>query len=296
MIGRLGLVKCPIKRLYSPHMFATMEPKRGSVARFAVGLLESGLAKLCDAIVVVSREEFDHALQLGIRPSKLRLIPNGTAAPDSSPDLPEREGLRQHWGILNDEVCIGFVGRLVPQKSPITALRSFAALLARRAAPAKLVMIGDGPLASACRKACAELAIESHVVWLGECDAKTLMHAFDVLALTSTSEGHPIVVLEALARGLPIVATAVGGIADTVQEGVNGFVAPVNGVQEIADALEVLVNNSALRERMGQASLARSAHFSIDQMVEQTIAVYQQVISGTQSGHAAEEKAVAAAR
>jgi glycosyltransferase involved in cell wall biosynthesis len=134
------------------------------------------------------------------------------------------------------------------------------------------------------------------VDWLGERDAKTLMHAFDILALTSDSEGHSMVVLEAMARGLPIVATAVGGVSETVRHGINGFVAPVRGVREIATALETLAGDQALRSRMGRASLELVRNFSLDRMVDQTAALYAQVVSGAWKGDAPVEMKLAAMR
>ena len=157
-------------------------------------------------------------------------------------------------------------------------------------------MIGEGPLESSLHRLAAELNIAEDIRWLGACDARPLMGAFDMLALTSESEGHPLVVLEAMARGLPIVATRVGGISDTVQHGVNGFIAPVRGVSEIAAALETLVNNPVLRERMGEASLARSRKFSVDRMVDQTVAFYEQVISGACTASVPSELKAAALR
>ncbi len=294
LIGRLGLIGEPIKRLYTPHMFFTAGADRGEIVKRSGAILEAALSRLCDGVIAVSREEFRHAVELGIPPSKIYLIPNGVAL-DGAIHTRGRAELRAEWGLKGGESCIGFVGRMVPQKSPETMLRSFAALTDLCRMQAKLVMIGDGTLTIPCRRLAAQIGIEARVVWLGERDAKTLMHAFDVLALTSTSEGHPIVVLEALARGLPIVATAVGGIADTVRPGVNGFVAPVNGAGEIAAALEVLIDNPPLRARMGQASRALSRDFSVDRMVDRTIAVYEQVIFGAWNGHAAPDKEVAAA-
>jgi glycosyltransferase involved in cell wall biosynthesis len=158
------------------------------------------------------------------------------------------------------------------------------------------VVIGDGPLGGSLRSLTKELDIEHRVTWLGMCDARPLMSAFDVLALTSESEGHPLVVLEAMARGLPIVATAVGGISETVQDRVNGFVTPIGSVSEIATALELLVNDSVLREQMGQVSLTLSRKFSIDRMVDQTILLYEQVISGARTVPVSPDLKVAALR
>ena len=101
------------------------------------------------------------------------------------------------------------------------------------------------------------------------------------IALTSDSEGHPLVVLEAMACGLPIVATAVGGVPETVQHGVNGFITTVRGVSEIAAALETLVRDPEMRKRMGEASRAIVQDFSIDRMVDRTVAFYEEILSGS---------------
>jgi glycosyltransferase involved in cell wall biosynthesis len=147
-------------------------------------------------------------------------------------------------------------------------------------------MVGDGPLATSLRGRAADLGLGDEAIWLGARDARPLMAGFDVLALTSKSEGHPLVVLEAMARGLPIVATGVGGIADTVQSGVNGFIAPLGDAGAIAEALEKLASNPALRARMGEASRAISRNFSIDQMVERTLAFYEEIVTGVFAGEA----------
>jgi glycosyltransferase involved in cell wall biosynthesis len=286
LIGRIGLVGDPIKRLYTPHGFFAADPNHGGALRQSGALLEGGLSKLCDGVIAVSREEYRYAIELGISPGKLCLIPNGVAL-DPGSQARTRAELRTAWGISANEVCIGFVGRLVPQKSPETMLRSFAALPKPCRLQAKLVMIGDGTLVGACRRLATQLGIEARVVWLGEQDAKTLMHAFDVLALSSDAEGHSIAILEALARGLPIVATAVGGVAETVRPGENGFVTPVRGVPKIAAALEMLVRDAELRERMGRASRVIARDFSVDRMVDRTLALYEQVITGVRASRTA---------
>ena len=280
LIARVGLVGNSVKRLYTPHGFLSMDPARGRrMARLAGGL-ERALATLCAGVVVVSREEYSHAVELGISADKLRLIPNGVAPPRRD-DLEEQRSIcRRDWGLGGDDVCIGFVGRLAPVKAPDVMLHSFAAFRERSRVRSRLVMIGDGPLATSLRGVAAELGLSNEVIWLGAQDARPLMRGFDILALSSKSEGHPLVVLEAMARGLPIVATSVGGIADTVQSGVNGFIAPPGDAGGIADALEKLASDLALRARMGEASRAISCHFSADRMVERTLAVYEEIAMG----------------
>jgi len=120
------------------------------------------------------------------------------------------------------------------------------------------------------------------------------MPGFDIFALTSKSEGHPLVVLEAMARGLPIVATSVGGIADTVQSGVNGFIAPVGDKEAIANALHKLADDPALRARMSHASRTLSQHFSADRAVEQTLVFYQEILEDVFTGRTASLSKLAA--
>jgi glycosyltransferase involved in cell wall biosynthesis len=282
----LGLIGRSVKRLYTPHGFLSMDPARGRVMARVAGGLERILAALCAGVVVVSREEYLHAVGLGISPSKLRLIPNGVALPHSGGLEKQRSVCRGDWGLREDHVCIGFVGRFTAVKAPDLMLHSFAAFRKRSQVPSRLVMVGDGPLATSLRGLAAELGLGGKVIWLGAQDARPLMPGFDVLALTSKSEGHPLVVLEAMARGLPIVATGVGGIADTVQSGVNGFIAPLGDAGAIAEALEKLASNPSLRARMGEASRAISRNFSIDQMVERTLAFYEEIVTGVFAGEA----------
>jgi glycosyltransferase involved in cell wall biosynthesis len=293
LVGRLALLGHDVKRLYTPHAFFTMQLVKASLTKWAVARLEEGLSRMCDRVIVVSAEEQSHALEIGIPAAKLSLIPNGVSLDQPRLSTSDRTALRRKWGLRDTEVCIGFVGRMASQKSPQTLLRSFAALLQRTAVPVRLVMIGDGPLENSLRQLAAELNVDKRISWLGACDARPLMGAFDMFALSSESEGHSIAVLEAMAQGLPIVATRVGGISETVQHGVNGLIAPIRGVQEIATALETLVEDPALRERMGQASLALSQNFSLDRMVDQTIALYAQVTSGGNAAVASDLKVAA---
>jgi glycosyltransferase involved in cell wall biosynthesis len=293
-LGRAGLAGNSVKRLYTPHGFLSMDPAVGRVTARIAGTLERTLAGLGTGVLVVSREEHAHAVAIGISRAKLRFIPNGVAPPPAGDIATQRSACRREWGLRADEVCSGFAGRFTPVKAPEVMLDSFAAFLRRSRAPARLAMVGDGPLAASLRRQAAALGITSHVIWLGAQDARPLMPGFDILALTSKSEGHPLVVLEAMARGLPIVATRVGGIADTIEADVNGFIAPVGDREAIAGALDELARDSALRARMGEASRAVSLHFSADRMVEQTLAFYRDIVSGVFAGSAASSLKMAA--
>lgn len=294
LIGRAGLIGLSVKRLYTPHGFLSMDPAAGWVtARIASGL-EKVLAKFAAGVAVVSREEYAHAVEIGIPRGKLCLIPNGVVPPSMDDVETQRSSWRRDWGLEEGQVCIGFAGRFAPVKAPEVMLDSFAAFRRRSRVPARLVMIGDGPLAASLRRQAANLNLEGDILWLGARDARPLMPAFDIFALTSKSEGHPLVVLEAMTRGLPIVATRVGGIADTVQSGVNGFIAPVGDQEAIGNALKELAEDRALRTRMGQASRTLSCHFSADRTVEQTLIFYQEIVADVFTGRTASLSELAA--
>jgi len=294
LIGRAGLIGHSVKRLYTPHGFLSMDPAGGRVTARIAGGLEKVLAKFAAGVAVVSREEYTHAVAIGIPPAKLCLIPNGVVPAPAGEVENRRSSCRRDWGLEEGDACIGFAGRFTPVKAPEVMLDSFAAFRRRSRVPARLVMIGDGPLAPSLRRQAANLNLEGEVLWLGARDARPLIPGFDIFALTSKSEGHPLVVLEAMTCGLPIVATGVGGIADTVQAGVNGFIAPVGDTETIAHALTKLADDRALRTRMGQASRTLSSNFSADRMAEQTLVFYQEIVADVFAGKTASLSKLAA--
>ena len=294
LIGRAGLIGLSVKRLYTPHGFLSMDPAAGRLTAQIASGLENVLAKFSAGVAVVSREEYAQAVEIGIPRDKLCLIPNGVILSPIDDLEHQRSACRREWGLDETDVCIGFAGRFTPVKAPDVMLESFAAFRRWSRVPARLVMIGDGPLAASLRRQAANLSVEGEILWLGARDARPLMPGFDIFALTSKSEGHPLVVLEAMTRGLPIVATGVGGIADTVQSGVNGFIAPVGDREAIGIALKKLADDCALRTSMGQASRALSRHFSADRMVEQTLVFYREIVGDVFAGRTASLSKLAA--
>lgn len=104
------------------------------------------------------------------------------------------------------------------------------------------------------------------------------MRAFDIFALSSDYEGFPYVLLEAMAEGLPLVATRVGGTELAIREGENGFVVPIGDIQGFAQSLDLLLSDTALRRRMGENSRIWVQQFTVDKMVEATLALYKELL------------------
>lgn len=256
---------------YTPHCIYTMNPDLGRPARAVARAIEVTLARRTDALIAVSPDEGEHVRGLGLRADRVNVVPNGVAPLES-----DRGGLRRALGFAADELVVGFVGRLCAQKDPGLLLEAFARLRGDHPR-ARLAMVGDGPLRHALHRRGARLELGDRVRWLGARPAAAVMPAFDVLALPSRYEGLPYVLLEALAAGLPIVATDVGGVRLAVEEGENGYVVPCGVADRFADALASLLADPARRERAGRAARARAPRFSIAEMVARTEAIYRRL-------------------
>jgi glycosyltransferase involved in cell wall biosynthesis len=216
---------------------------------------------------------------LGVEQRKLQTIYYGIDAArfGQSPRAPAA-CLRKQWGIAAEELAIGFVGRLVPQKDIGTLIRGFA-LFAATFAEAKLVIVGSGPLNEELRRSADELGISGRIVWAGfRDDIVTVMSAFDIFALTSIYEGFGLVLLEAMASRLPVVATRAGAVAEVVADGETGILAGPRRPEEVAAAFHKL-RDGRLRTRFGEAGRARVLReFTLNKMWQQTDALYARCV------------------
>ena len=188
--------------------------------------LRRAAARLAAAFVAVSDTTAHQAGdQHDVAPGKLRTIPNGIQLDRYRPDPEARAAARVELG-LGDAWVVGTVGRLDESKNQSMLVRAMAPILSSRV---RLVIIGDGDSRPAVEAAIAALPEPRWAVMTGRrMDVPRLVHAFDVFALPSKSEGLPLVVPEAMAASLPIVATRVGGLPGVVEDGVTGVLTPVD--------------------------------------------------------------------
>jgi glycosyltransferase involved in cell wall biosynthesis len=276
--ARLASLGLPGVRLYTPNAFVTTDPRLSSAQRLFYAVIERLLIHTGHGLIAVSREEYEHARLLGWPRTGLFLVPNGT---DVSPMMSRCEA-RRRFGLPEDAIIVGFVGRMVPQKDPETLVRAF--LAARRASDrARLVIVGDGPLQEPARRLAETMGGNGHIHWLGVHDGPEVMPAFDLLALSSRYEGMPYVLIEGMTRSLPIVTTDVGGAGTLVEDGTNGFVVPRDRLDLFAAAMEQLISNEGLRERMGTASKARAPMFSASAMVDGVLTAYTATLAAAGS-------------
>ena len=187
--------------------------------------------------------------------------------------------LRAELKMAADAQLLGMACRLVEQKGIPYALEAMRRI--RSDFPrAHLVIAGDGEQASELRRLASRLGIADRVHWLGwRADAADLMAALDVFLLPSLREGFGLVLLEAMSRRLPIVASHVGAIPEIVIDGETGILVEPRNVDQLAKAMTRLLNDRALRKYMGLLGAARlEEHFSVERMVDGTVAVYEKVL------------------
>ncbi len=216
------------------------------------------------------------ARETGFAQGRIRTIPNGVDL--SRFGQIERGPARHALGLPMDARVALTVGRLVPVKDQMTLLESVA-LLRRDAIAATLVLAGEGPLRSALVERTVTLGIDECVRFVGHrSDVELAFAAADVFVLSSASEGLSNTILEAMASGLPVVATHVGGADELVQEGVTGLLVPPHSPRDLARALALLLGNATMRRAMGVAGRARAeSEFSLEGMVRRYEALYLEV-------------------
>jgi glycosyltransferase involved in cell wall biosynthesis len=268
-IARLAAVgKHRVRAFYTLHGLIMMDPCLAKWKSLMYLTIERVLALRTERIIAVSPEETRAAKKL-LGESRIVMVPNGLGPMDLTP----RGKARRDMNVDDDALVIGFVGRLVEQKAPHILFEAFARC-AKANPHARLAMVGDGPLNADLRQQANELGIADKVIWLGERDARGVLAGFDVFALSSRKEGLPYVVLEAMAAGLPVVATASAGVEILVSPGINGEVVPKDDAIAFGRALTKLATDPQFLVRCGDASLRLSRKFTIDAMVEGTLAAY----------------------
>ena len=189
----------------------------------------------------------------------------------------DRDVVRAELGIGLDEIVVGTAANFRPQKDYPNLLQA-ARLLTDRGVQVRFVAVGQGPQEAETRKLRDDLGLADEVILTGfRDDAIRVMGACDVFTLASQWEGLPVALMEALALGLPVVATNVGGIAEEMHDGVDSLLVRPRNPVALADALERAISDRALRERLATASVARAGDFDVDRAVERIEAVYTEL-------------------
>jgi glycosyltransferase involved in cell wall biosynthesis len=289
-LGILGLVRAlaetrpQVMQLHDPHgVSAGLVARRlaGSRARiiatrrvdFRLRSLPSRLKyRACHRVIAVSRAIADRLRDDGVDPAQVRLVYEGV------PDRPPIDGGKAALaalGVPDGSLVVGIVAALTGHKDHATLIDA-AALLRERLPRAVVVIAGEGELRAALETQARALGLDRGVVFAGfRTDLDRLMPAFDVFCLSSHMEGLGTSLLDAMAFGRPVVATAAGGIPEAVADGQTGLLVPPRDPRALADALQAVLTNEDRARTLGEAGRARFlARFSAAHMVEETLSTY----------------------
>jgi glycosyltransferase involved in cell wall biosynthesis len=243
---------------------------RGLRTRFLYGHLLRRVAAISPAVA-------QRLSDAGVDPARVRLIWSAVDPAALEPSAP-RESLRAALGAEPDAPCVLVAANLVARKGVDVLLAAFAELAPRMRCT--LWIAGDGPERGALEADTARRGLRDRVRFLGRrSDVPDLLEACDVFALPSRAEGLGVAALEAMVRARPVVASAVGGLAETVIPDETGLLVPPGDAAALAGALERLVRDRALAQRLGAAGAKRVAErFLAEQMVAAYEALYREIL------------------
>jgi glycosyltransferase involved in cell wall biosynthesis len=212
---------------------------------------------------------------------KIQLILNGVDINKYSPPA-DIKAIRNSLSIPLEAFVVGFVGRLDPVKDISTLLKAFSTVEQLLTSPVCLLIVGGGNQLTDLKRAVEELGISKSVIFKGEMqNIPEIMQCMDLFALTSISEGMPMTLLEAMATGLPTVATRVGGVPDLIKDNENGYLADVKDSDAVAKIICSYAQNPEMRKIHGHnARMTAVSEYSISTMVSQYDIMYKSLISG----------------
>jgi glycosyltransferase involved in cell wall biosynthesis len=238
---------------------------------------DRALARRCRFVVVNSEGVRDFYVQRGAPSELVRVIPNAVAMP--SPPGTTRQQLLAELELPEHSRLIGLVGRLWPQKRVKDAIWA-ADLLKVIRDDVHLLIVGDGPQRDRLRRFRDQVCIRGKVHFLGERgDVPRLLPHFDVLWSTSGYEGQSNAILEAMAAGVPVVATDIPGTRELVVPGVTGYLLPVGDRAAFAKYTERLLNDAALAGQLSAAARQRvESEFSVAKMIERHAGLYRELV------------------
>ncbi|MGY1831682.1 glycosyltransferase [Geodermatophilus sp. SYSU D01180] len=229
-------------------------------------------ARRLDAVVGVSEGSARRLERfVGLPRGAARVVRNGVPEPGTGRPVAAPPG----------RLVVGAVGRLDPQKGFDVLVRAVAGL-----PDLHLALVGDGPERAALETLVTELGLQERVTMTGwSNEVPALLPSFDVLAVPSRWEGLPLVVLEAMLAGIPVVATPVGGVPDAVRHEQTGLLVPVDDAAELTAALDRLITDPSLRRRLAAAAADDARrHFTVEAMVRSYVALHAELLGRRADG------------
>ena len=272
IIGWLASTGLRIPQVMHIHVTSDWLESRAVRHRIRRWMTRLALGRRGVRMVAVSDAVRRHwALGLGVEPDRIRVVRNGIDVIRYQPSERSRESLIP---------VIGVAARLAPMKG-IEHLLDALGVLAEQGVAFQLKIAGTGNLRNPLEERCARTGIGERTEFLGHVDdMPSFYRSIDLYVLPSVStEGLPLGVLEAMASGIPVVATTVGGTPEAVRDGVDGLLVPPRDVSALADALRRLLSDTAGRRTMGEAGRTRAVEtFSLERFSDEIFDLYHEIL------------------
>jgi glycosyltransferase involved in cell wall biosynthesis len=245
-----------------------------------IGAIHASAVRAADMFVALSpRHKQFWQQHYGLPEQKLVIVPNGIPLHKFRPlSNSEKTALRRHHGLAPDQFTAGLIAFFKDSKN-LPGFVQVAKQVIDTGIKAQFVLVGDGPERAALETAIATMHLEAQFHLPGLTDSpETWYGMFDCALMTSITEAFPITLIEAMACGLPVVATDIAGIPDIVVHGETGFLASPSELDKLAHYVIQLARDPELRQRMGEAGRRRAlAEFDVTVMVERYARMFREV-------------------
>ena len=236
------------------------------------------LSTMIDKIVTVSKNLKNRLInEIKIKPEKIIHIPNGVDT--NKFNIYKKEFIRKKFGFKKEDFIIGIVARLDPIKNHKTLIFAFKEIVTIHP-NTNLAIVGDGSLRNKLENQTYQLGIKNKVIFMGERDdVPEILKTFDIFVLPSLNEGMSNTILEAMATGIPVIASNVGGNPELVIDGETGFLFPTNDVESLVQKIKTYILHPELKQKHGYNAHKRvEEKFSLDQMVRRYEELYVELV------------------
>jgi glycosyltransferase involved in cell wall biosynthesis len=282
ILGRLAARLGKVPSVHTVHGYG-FTPLQSAPKRFMYRTVEKAMARVTDHFVTVSETDRRRGIEMGLFKPEQATVIRAAIDLERFHNAAGGDEVRAELGVPAATPLVTQIGNFKPQKAPLDFVRS-AAVVRTRVTDAWFVMVGDGPLRNSAEHLANDLGVADRIVFCGwRDDIPGLLAATTVSVLTSRHEGLPCAVVEALAAGVPVVATAADGTVEVVRSGWNGLLVPVGDIGAIADGVCRLLEDGELRVRMATAARLGLEDFDNDRMVRKQEDLYRWMCSHSRS-------------
>jgi len=278
LLGRLAGEKCKVKKvIYQAHGFHFYKDAP-IFNRTILKLAEQIMAHWTDAIITMNKEDFEAAKEFKLRNNgKVYFVHGVGVNTENFIGIDSfRESKRRELTLAEDDIMLMSMGDLIPRKNYGIAIEAIAKANNPKL---KYFICGKGPELENLKKLAKELGVENQIIFMGfRSDIKELLSAADMFLFTTKQEGLPRSMMEAMAAGVPCIASKIRGNVDLIEDGVGGYLCGINDSDAYAEKINLLANDGELRKKMSESNLETIKPFDVKNVEKEIKSIYAEVL------------------